>query len=83
MISRVQITRTLALARVPGSAREREVERAVNEGREKPATEILDSPRAKWAAGLALPAVRSGRPAGRSPTAQLSGGGGGGQTGTL
>lgn len=55
----------------------------MNEGREKQATEILDSPGAKWAARLALLAVLSGRPVGRGPTAQLSWGGGRGQTGTL
>lgn len=76
----------------PGSAthtcagegeRKRRRERAVNEGREKQAIEILDLPAANWAGRLVSPAVLSGHPVGRDPIAQLSWVGVEGQTVTL
>jgi hypothetical protein len=51
-------------------------ERAVNEGRERQATEILDFAGSKWAGRLVLLAVLSGHPVGRNPIAQVSWGGG-------
>lgn len=51
-------------------------ERAVNEGREKQAIEILDLPEANWAGRHVLLAVLSRHPVGRNPIAQLSWGGG-------
>lgn len=47
------------------------------------AIEIHDLPGAKWAGRLVLLAALSKDPVGRDPIAQLSWGGGRGQTGTL